>query len=60
MVILAVSHFKMQARRDDRIPQSVIAKTLPTIVPHLTKLFNASLAQRVFPHSRKNVDELGL
>ena len=50
-VILAVSHFKTQARRDDGLPQSVIAKALPTIAPHPTKLFNASLAQGVFPHS---------
>ena len=59
-VILVVSHFKTQARGDDGIPQSVIAKALPTIVPHLTKLFNASLAQGVFPHSWKKARIMAL
>ena len=53
-VILAVSHFKTQAKGDDGIPQSVIAKALPVIAPHLTKLFNASLMQGNFPTAWKN------
>ena len=48
-VILAVSHFCSQAKGDDEIPQSVIAKALPTIAVHLTKLFNASLSKGIFP-----------
>ena len=32
-VILAVSHFKSQAKGEDRISQSIIAKALPTIMP---------------------------
>ena len=59
-VILAVSHFRTQARGDDGIPQSVIAKALPTIVPYLTKLFNASLARGVFPHSWKKARIMAL
>ena len=59
-VILAVSHLKTQTRGDDGIPQSVIAKVLPTIVPHLTKLFNVSLAQGVFPPSWKKARIMAL
>ena len=59
-VILAVSHFKSQARGDDGIPQSVIAKALPTITPYLTKLFNASLSQGIFPSSWKKARILAL
>ena len=59
-VVLTVSHFKTQARGEDGMHQSVIAKALPTIVPHLTKLFNASLAQEVFPHSLKKARIIAL
>ena len=52
-VILAVSHFKSQAKGEDGIPQSIIAKALPTIAPYLTKLFNASLSQGIFPEDWK-------
>ena len=48
-VILAVSHFNSQAIGDDGIPQSIIAKSLPSIVNHLTKLFNVSLKKGIFP-----------
>ena len=39
-VILSVSHFCLRAKGDDEILQSIIAKALPTIALHLTKLFN--------------------
>ena len=52
-VILAVSHFKSQAKGDDGIPQSVITKALPTLAPYLTKLFNSSLQHGKFPSSWK-------
>ena len=53
-VILAVSHFNSQAKGNDDIPQSIIAKALPTIASHLTKLFNASLLIKgIFPTSWK-------
>ena len=58
--ILAVSHFKSQAKGDDDIPQSVIAKALPTIAPYLTKLFNASLLKGIFPSAWKNLRILAL
>ena len=48
-VILAVSHFNSQAKGDDGIPQSIIAKSLPAIVNHLTRLFNVSLKKGIFP-----------
>ena len=48
-VILAVSHFSSQAKGDDGIPQSIIAKSLPSIANHLTKLFNVSLKKGIFP-----------
>ena len=52
-VILAVSHFNSQAKGDDGIPQSVIAKALPTIAPYLTKLFNTSISKNHFPSAWK-------
>ena len=51
-VVLAVSHFRSQTKGEDGIPQSFVAKALPTIAPHLTKLFNASLSQEIFPSRR--------
>ena len=54
-VILAVSHFNSQTKGDDGIPQSVIAKALPTIAPYLAKLFNTSLSQSHFPSAWKNL-----
>lgn len=48
-VILAVAHFTSQAKGEDGIPQSVIAKALPTIGPVLVALFNYSLDNGVFP-----------
>ena len=44
-VILAVAHFKSQARGEDGIPHSILAKALPIIAPHLAKLFSVSLAR---------------
>ena len=52
-VILAVSHFQSQAKGEDGIPQSIIAKALPTIAIHITKLFNASFTNNVFPEAWK-------
>ena len=52
-VILAVSHFKSQAKGEDGIPQSIIAKALPSIAPYLMKLFNASLEKGIFPSAWK-------
>ena len=37
-VILAVSHFKSQARGEHGIPHSIVDKALPVISPFLTKL----------------------
>ena len=48
-VILAVSHFKSQAKGEDEIPQSIIAKALPSIAPQLVCSFNESIAQGIFP-----------
>ena len=48
-VVLAVSHFRSQAKGEDGIPQSIVAKALPTIVNYLTKLFSASLTKGIFP-----------
>lgn len=59
-VTLAVSHFKTQARGEDGIPQSVIAKSLPVILPYLTKLMNASLTRGIFPHSWKTARIIAL
>ena len=42
-VILVVSHFTSQAKGEDGIPQSVIAKALPAIAPLLVNIFNTSL-----------------
>ena len=50
-VILAVSHFKSQAKGADGIPQSVIAEALPSIAPQLVCVFNESIAQGIFPTS---------
>ena len=47
-VILAVPHFKSQAKGEVGIPQSIIAKALPAIVPYLTKLYNVSLSKGIF------------
>ena len=59
-VILAVSHFSSQAKGEDDIPQSVIAKALPSIANHLTKLFNTSLKQGIFPEAWKRSHILAL
>lgn len=59
-VILAVSHFSSQAKGDDDIPQSIIAKALRTIATHLTKIFNASLSKGIFPSDWKKSRILAL
>ena len=55
-VILVVSHFKSQAKGDDVIPQSIIAKTLPSIAPQLVCIFNESIAQGIFPTACKKAE----
>ena len=52
-VVLAVAHFSSQAKGEDGIPQSVIAKSLPVIGHHLAALFNFSLSSGVFPGAWK-------
>ena len=59
-IILAVSHFKSQARGDDGIPQSVVAKSLPAIAPKLMKLFNYSILHGIFPTTWKKAQILAL
>ena len=48
-VVLVVAHFSSQARGEDGIPQSVIAKSLPIIRQHLATFFNSALSSGVFP-----------
>ena len=52
-VILAVAHFKSQARGEDGIPHLIVAEALPIIARHLAKLVRMSLARGVFSSSRK-------
>ena len=52
-VISAVTHFKSQARGEDGIPHSIVANTLPVLLPHLLKFFSVSLQRGVFPSSWK-------
>ena len=52
-MVLAVVHFSSQAKGEDGIPQSVIAKALPIIGHHLVDIFNASLSSGIFPESWK-------
>ena len=52
-VVLAVAHFSSQAKGENSIPQSVIAKSLPLIGHHLTALFNTLLSSGIFPGARK-------
>ena len=59
-VILAVTHFKSQAKGEDGISLSIVAKALPTIAPHLAKLLSVSLARRVFPSSWKKARLIAL
>ena len=47
-VVLAVSHFWSQARGEESIPESVVAKALFIIGEHLVGLFNSSFARGVF------------
>ena len=54
-VILAVSHFKSQAKGE-----SILAKALPSIAPQLVCLFNESIAQGIFPTAWKNAQIIAL
>ena len=53
-VIVAVAHFSSQAR-GVYIPQSIVAKALPTIGPFLVQIFNSSLTNGAFPETWKRV-----
>ena len=53
MVILAVAHFESQAKGKDGIPHLIVAKALPVLAPHLTKLFSVSLSRGLFSSSWK-------
>ena len=52
-VVLAVAHFSSQAKGEDGIPQSIIAKALPIIGHYLVNIFNASLSCGIFSESWK-------
>ena len=43
-VVLAVVHLSSQARGEDGIPQSALAKSLPIIGHHLATIFNSSFS----------------
>ena len=47
-VVLAVAHFSSQAKGEDGIPQSVIAKALPVIGNYLVDIFNTSMSNGIF------------
>ena len=62
-VILAVSHFKSQAKGEDGIPQSIIAiidRALTEIASQLVCLFNESIAQGIFPTAWKKAQIIAL
>ena len=59
-VIFAVAYFTSQARGEDGIPQSVVAKPLPTISLILVKIFNSSLEPDVSSGTWKNAQLLPL
>ena len=59
-VILAVAHFSSQAKGEDGILQSVIAKALPYLGHHLVTLFNTSLKSGGFPSAWKSARLLPL
>ena len=59
-VILSVAHFESQAKSDDAIPHSIVAKAFPVIASYLTKLFSVQLARGVFPPSRKRARLIAL
>ena len=55
--ILAVSHFKNQAKGNDGIPQRIVAKALHLLI---LKLLNASLSQGIFPLAWKKSSIIAL
>ena len=59
-VILAVSHIESQGKDEDGIPQSIIAKALPSIAPQLVRSFNESIAQGIFPTAWKKAQIIAL
>ncbi|OXU28745.1 hypothetical protein TSAR_000211 [Trichomalopsis sarcophagae] len=59
-VILSVAHFSSQARGEDVIPQSVVAKALPTIGPFLVTIFNLLFTNTIFPGAWKRAQLLPL
>ena len=48
-VVLAVAHFFSQAKGEDGISQSVIAKALQVIGNYLVDIFNPSMSNGIFP-----------
>ena len=59
-LILAVAHFKSEARGEDGIPHSIVAKALSVIAAHLAKLFSISRARGVFLLSWKKARLIAL
>ena len=59
-VILDVSHFNTQAKWEGSIPLGIVVKALPVIAPFLTRLFNTSLANGVFPPAWKKARIISL
>ena len=59
-VILVISHFSSQAKRVDRVPQSVIVKALSIIGNYITNIFNSSFAQGIFRSSWKPVQIIAI
>ena len=48
-VVMAVAHFSSQAKGEDGIPQSLIAKALPVIGKYLVDIINTSMSNGIFP-----------
>ena len=59
-VILAVSHYKSQAKGEDDIPQIIIAKALLSVALHLVYLFNKFITQGIFHTAWKKVQIIAL
>ena len=52
-VVVAVAHFKTQARGSDGIPQHVIQFALPFLAPIICRIFNRSMREALFPRDWK-------
>ena len=53
-VVLAVSHFASQAKGEDSIPRSVVAKSLPSVGDFVFNIFNKFLPSNPFPAWKKD------